>query len=78
MNAAALERFLARLYADAAFRRAFLEQPLAAARAAGLDERTAGEAARIDREGLAYAAASYEGKRASHARKRGAPWLRRS
>jgi hypothetical protein len=69
VNAAALERFLARLYTDDALRRAFLAQPDAVARAAGLDEATAQQLMQIDREGLALAADSYARKRAAHAGK---------
>ena len=60
---AALERFLARLYTDAALRRDFVARPAEMARAAGLDEASAASLARIDREGLELVAASFERKR---------------
>ncbi|MBK8321998.1 MAG: hypothetical protein IPL06_04510 [Betaproteobacteria bacterium] len=57
------ESFLARLYADEAFREAFTAAPLEVARREGLDEREAGEFARMDLPGLALAAESYARKR---------------
>jgi hypothetical protein len=63
MKAAALERFLARLYTDAKLRRDFLARPEAVALAAGLDPEGAADLARIDRDGLELAAESYRRKR---------------
>lgn len=77
MSAAALESFLARLYTDTRLRRAFLARPEATARESGLDETTVGALAAIDREGLELAAASFEGKRATHAGKRRNRWFGR-
>lgn len=51
-------------------RAAFLADPLAVARDAGLDEATAQSLARIDREGLALAADSFARKHDAHAAKR--------
>ncbi len=59
-----LQRFLARLYTDPALRRRFLERPFEEALTAGLDEPTALELAKIDREGLELAAESFARKRA--------------
>jgi len=58
-----VEAFLARLYRDAALREAFLERPAQTARAAGLTPEEAAALERIDRDGLALAAASFEKKR---------------
>jgi hypothetical protein len=57
------ETFLARLYADAAFRAAFVASPFAVARRKGLGEEDAQAFARMDFDGLALAAGSYERKR---------------
>lgn len=75
MSARALEAFLARLYTDAALRGAFLAEPAAVARAAGLDEEAVQALAHVDREGLALAADSFARKRAAHAGKRRAKGL---
>jgi hypothetical protein len=75
VSARTLEAFLARLYTDAALRREFLAEPLAAARRAGLKEREAAALAAIDRTGLELAAESYARKRAQHAAKRPRPGL---
>jgi len=73
-----LEALLARLYTDAALRRAFEADPLALARAHGLDEADAQALARIDREGLMLAARSFEAKRAgAPAGPEPTPWWRR-
>jgi hypothetical protein len=58
------ESFLARLYADDAFREAFTAAPLDTARRAGLDESDAIAFARMDLAGLVLAAGSYAKKRA--------------
>jgi hypothetical protein len=65
MNGVALERFLARLYTDAELRRRFLDDPLGAARTAGLDDAQARALAKIDRDSLELAADSYARKRNS-------------
>jgi hypothetical protein len=57
------ETFLARLYADDAFRAAFVASPLAVARREGLPEEDAQAFAHMDFDGLALAAGSYERKR---------------
>ena len=62
---AAFEAFLARLYIDAEARAAFLADPLAAARRAGLDAKDAAALAAIDRPGLELAARSFTAKRAA-------------
>lgn len=58
-----LEAFLARLYTDRRLREDFLARPLEVARAAGVDPASAGELARIDRDGLVMAARSFQSKR---------------
>lgn len=63
MSAEKLEGFLARLYTDAGFREAFLEDPAESARAAGLDAEDCEGLALIDRDGLEMAAHSYAHKR---------------
>jgi len=65
-----LEVFLARLYTDEALCRAFLAEPAAIARGAGLDEAAVQALISIDREGLVFAVDSYARKRESHAGKR--------
>ena len=65
MNAPNLERFLARLYTDAALRERFLAEPVEVALEVGLDAEAARAFARIDREGLVLAADSFERKRQS-------------
>jgi hypothetical protein len=57
------EAFLARLYVDAAARRQFLDDPRAAAAAAGLSESECDALTRIDRDGLELAAESLARKR---------------
>ena len=69
MKTTELEVFLARLYTDQALCRAFLEEPAALARAAGLNEATVRALESIDREGLIFAADSFARKRASYAGK---------
>ncbi len=58
------EAFLARIYVDADARRRFLDDPVGAARAAGLDELEARALSDIDRVGLELAAESFARKRA--------------
>ena len=58
-----VEAFLARLYRDERLRRAFLERPVETALAAGVSRAEALALERIDRDGLALAAASFEHKR---------------
>ncbi len=60
---AKFEGFLARLYVDAAFRKAFLEDPEGEALRAGLSKEQAAELSRIDRPGLLLAARSFQAKR---------------
>jgi hypothetical protein len=62
---AAFEAFLARLYIDAEARAAFLADPLAEARRAGLDAKQAAALAAIDRPGLELAARSITAKRSA-------------
>jgi hypothetical protein len=63
VSAPAVETLLARLYADADFRRAFLLDPKGVALGAGLDAAEAAAIAAIDRTGLEMAAESYRRKR---------------
>jgi hypothetical protein len=63
VSAAAVETLLARLYADADFRREFLLDPRRVALAAGLDAVEAAAMQSIDRTGLEMAAESYRRKR---------------
>lgn len=65
MSAAAFERVLARLYADAGFRRDFLADPEAACARDDLTPEERRQLAHIDRSGLALAAASFARKRAA-------------
>lgn len=58
-----LEAFLARLYTDAVLRRDFLEDPMKVAAANGVASADAEALARIDRDGLELAGASFERKR---------------
>ncbi len=69
MSAPAVERMLARLYSDEAYRRAFVDAPLDAARRAGLDDDEARALAAMDRCALALAAQSYAHKRAGRNRR---------
>lgn len=75
MNPIALEAFLARLYTDPALRAAFLADPVAVARAAGLDVDTSRSLANIDRAGLELAAESFARKRAARRPQRRAGWI---
>jgi hypothetical protein len=59
----AFEAFLARIYAEADARARFLADPRGEALRAGLTAAEADSLARIDREGLALAAASFARKR---------------
>ncbi|MEN9627254.1 MAG: hypothetical protein RJA10_481 [Pseudomonadota bacterium] len=68
MNAAAIERFLARLYTDEALRQAFVERPDEVMQAAGLDEPTQRALRVIDRPGLLLASHSLSAKRHAHPR----------
>ena len=70
MSAARLEALLAELYTDDVARRAFLADPRAVARRAGLDEREVEAVATIDRVGLELAARSFAHKRAGRVRPR--------
>jgi len=58
-----IEAFLARVYGDAAFRAAFLADPVGAARRAGLAEDVARDFGTLDAEGIRMQAASFEAKR---------------
>lgn len=64
LDIGAIERFLARLYTDAALLARFLANPRAVCADAGLDDGETEALARIDRDGLALAAESYARKRA--------------
>jgi hypothetical protein len=66
VSAANLENLLARLYADAPFRRAFLSDPAGIARSHGLAEPEVEALCNIDRGGLELAARSFAHKRAAH------------
>ena len=57
------EAYLARIYTDEAERAAFLTDPRGRAAAAGLSPAEAEALAKIDRDGLALAAESFERKR---------------
>jgi hypothetical protein len=63
MTSPAFEAFLARLYTDENARSAFLIDPAATARQAGLTVAECDELAKIDRIGLELAAASFARKR---------------
>lgn len=78
MKPVSLEAFLARLYTDASLRAAFLADPVAVARGAGVDEDAACSLDRIDRDGLELAAESFARKRAARRanRRRLPAWLR--
>ena len=65
-----MEALLAKLYVDAQAREGFIADPEAYACAAGLDASSAASLRRIDRVGLAFAAASYARKRERHRRTR--------
>jgi hypothetical protein len=67
------EAFLARLYVDARARARFLADPAGAARRARLVPEEGAALARIDRRGLALAAASFARKRGRQGKRRGAP-----
>lgn len=58
-----IEAFLARVYVDAAFRDAFLTDPVGAARRAGLPETVARDLATVDAAGIRMQAASFASKR---------------
>ena len=64
MSSPAFEAFLARIYTDDRARRRFLADPRGEARTAGLSSEEQDALARIDREGLTLAAASFAAKRA--------------
>jgi hypothetical protein len=70
MSSPRLEAYLARLYTDAAALAAFLEAPVASARAAGLDAVEAEALRAADHTGLVMAAASFRAKRARRRRRR--------
>lgn len=63
MTGPAFEAFLAKIYVDEAARAAFLADPQAEARRAGLTEAECEALASIDREGLEMAAVSLVKKR---------------
>ena len=64
MTGPGFEAFLARIYVDRPARERFLADPEGEALRAGLTAAEAEALARIDREGLLLAAASFEAKRA--------------
>jgi len=70
MSQQALETFLARLYTEEAFRRAFIADPHGAARRAGLDDAQALQMASMDPDSVELAAQSYARKRESRQRNR--------
>ena len=63
MTSPNFEAFLAKVYVDPNFRRAFLADPRGVARTAGLSEAECDALAAIDREGLELASNSYAAKR---------------
>ena len=63
MSAAAVEKFLARLYVDEEARARFLRNPRQEAKTAGLTEKKSLALERIDRLGLDLAAGSFAKKR---------------
>ena len=71
MSAAAVEKLLARLFADAALRDEFLRDPRGVASGAGLDVDEVDAFAAIDRLGLEMAAESYERKRSERQPRKG-------
>jgi hypothetical protein len=71
MTGPGFEAFLARIYVDAGARERFLADPRGEARRAGLSAEEAEALARVDREGLRLAAASFEAKRRGHAARGG-------
>ena len=71
---ASLETYLARLYLDAAARRAFVADPRGAASRAGLDAGDVAALEQVDRVGLDLAARSLRAKRATRPRRH---WLAR-
>lgn len=72
----ALELFLARLYTDTIFRKAFVESPEMVARNAGFDEATVATLLNMDWVGLELAAQSVGAKRQhSRAKAKGWRWL---
>ena len=70
----AFEAFLAKIYVDAKARKRFLENPVEEARLAGLSVTESKALSAIDRDGLEFAAASFEQKRRSRVQR--IPWLR--
>lgn len=77
MSSVVLERFLARLYTDAAARQRFNVDPEDEAMRAGLSAAECQSMAACDRVGLEMAAESFGHKRAQH-RKPSAPFYRRA
>jgi hypothetical protein len=71
-----IERLLARLLTDRAFRERFLADPAEVSRQEGLSPEEAKAAARIPAQDLRTAARSYQHKREANARQRGARRLR--
>jgi len=71
---ASLEAYLARLYLDAAARRAFAADPRGAAARAGLDETDVAALEQIDHAGLELTARSLQAKREARPRR---GWLAR-
>jgi hypothetical protein len=67
MSAPEIETTLARLYTDARFRRAFLQDPLSALEPLDLTAEEKIDLAAMDRAGLVMAAASYHHKQAQRA-----------
>lgn len=63
----ALDALLARVYVDPVARRRFLADPVGAARDAGVGDATARRLTTLDRDGVAFAAASLGAKRARRA-----------
>lgn len=72
-----VERLLARLLTDRAFRQRFLAEPARVAREEGLSEGEARAAADMCAQDLQSAARSYQHKRDSQAQRRTRNWLTR-
>jgi hypothetical protein len=71
MSALELEHTLARLYADAQFRGAFLRDPAGTLAPLDLTPQERQDLSTMDRAGLVMAAASYQHKRSRRAARRG-------
>ena len=73
MSSPALEKFLARLYSDAALREQFLADPAEASMVAGLAQDGVAAMLHIDRAGLVLSADSFARKREAYQRRTRTP-----